>query len=68
MIIKFKDGRFQTDKRQATIARELGVSQGTISNWLNLSVKPSGLSKTVLAARYPELLTRIEMEWRRKDG
>lgn len=51
---------------QTEIARRTGVSQPTISNWLKLAVKPTGLGRKSLAEQYPELLRRIDEAWNQK--
>ncbi len=53
----------KTKLNQTVIARNLGVAQATVSNWLNMRTKPSGMGRRLLDTTYPELLKRIEEAW-----
>lgn len=57
----------RTKYRQDHIAKKLGVSQGTVSNWLTLKVKPTGLGKQALENQYPTIAKQIEREWKQKE-
>lgn len=64
--------------KQEDIAKTLGVSQGTVSNWLSGLHKPQGLAKKALIETFPdlykEIITRYEVMrdargiYRRKRG
>lgn len=62
--MKRKPPIIKTRYKQSTIADKLGVTQPTVSNWLNLRAKPEGLQKKALNHSYPDILKRIEQEWK----
>lgn len=53
----------KTRQSQTEIAKTLGITQATVSNWLNIKARPSGLAKKALADNYPELLEKIAEAW-----
>lgn len=55
--------KIKTRISQNIIAKEIGVSQVTVSNWLNMRHKPTGLQKKALKTHFPEILQRIEEAW-----
>ena len=56
----------KTKHRQSFIANQLGVRQGTVSMWLNLKAKPTGLTRAALESRFPDLAKQIEAAWKEK--
>ncbi len=60
--------KIKTKHRQAFLAKRIGVKQGTISMWLNLKVRPTGLTKASLLQHYPELHDKIEAAWNTKTN
>jgi predicted transcriptional regulator len=56
----------KTRFKQVQIAKKTGVTQPTVSNWLKMNSRPTGLAKTALQTHYPELHDRIEEAWVQK--
>jgi predicted transcriptional regulator len=57
----------KTRHKQRVIAEKLGVTQPTVSNWLNMRVKPEGLPKQALKHNYPDLYKRINIAWNQQS-
>lgn len=55
----------KTKLKQQMIATTLGVSQPTVSNWLQLKAKPTGLAKDALEQSFPQLAEAIEDAWKK---
>ena len=53
----------KTKHTQVKIAETLGITQPTVSNWLKLKTKPTGLQRKAMAEHFPELLERIDEAW-----
>ena len=53
----------KTKHKQTEIAKRTGVSQPTISNWLKMNSKPTGLTRKAVEELYPDLIKRIDEEW-----
>lgn len=54
----------KTKLKQQNIAETLGISQPTVSNWLKMKAKPTGLAKVALENHFPELAEAIELAWK----
>ncbi len=52
--------------KQKDIAKLLGVSQGTVSNWLSGKTEPTNLAKQLLK-NYPKVYDRIQKRQLRRS-
>jgi DNA-binding transcriptional regulator YiaG len=55
--------KIKTKLTQKEIAEEIGVTQPTVHNWLNLSHKPKGIGAAILAEKFPEINKQIKEYW-----
>jgi predicted transcriptional regulator len=53
----------KTKHTQVKIADTIGVSQPTVSYWLKMKSKPTGLQRKALEQHFPDLLQRIDEAW-----
>lgn len=55
--------KIKTKYTQQQIADKLGISQGTVHNWLYLKTQPVNLAREKLKEHYPAILERIDAAW-----
>lgn len=60
--------KLKTKHNQQAIAAAVGVTQATVSNWLSLITKPTGLGRANLVKHFPDLAERIEEAWKTKSN
>jgi len=51
---------------QSKLSKEIGVSQGTISHWMNGKSKPTGIGAKILKDLYPEIYEKVMKKWKKQ--
>ena len=57
--------KIKTKRTQQYIADKIGVSQATLSMWLNHKTKPRGLQLRHLQEKFPDLAKEILAFWKK---
>ena len=52
--------KIKSKHSQVHISKVIGVTQPTVSGWLNLKFKPVGLARDAMETNFPDLLKRID--------